>query len=52
MAQTDALLRFFFKIETDNLNDEEFAEMTAKMWWALKATGNVKEENGKLTFIK
>lgn len=34
------------------MDDRKYTEVAAGLWWALKATGNVKEENGKLTFIK
>lgn len=31
---------------------EQYCRVAGSMWWGLKVTGNVKEEDGKLTFIK
>ena len=52
MSQTDALIRFFFKENPDNYTDEEYCKLAGQLWWALKATGNTEEKNGKITFIK
>ena len=36
MEQTDALLRYYFKVDTDNLSDEKFFELYCKLKWVLK----------------
>ena len=52
MAQTDGLLRYFFKVNPDDYDDEQYAELVAKMWWTLEATGNVECKNGEYRFIR
>lgn len=52
MSQTDALIRFFFKQDPCKMNGVEYLEVAAQMWWALEATGTIKKENGKITFLK
>lgn len=34
------------------MKDSEYVNVAAQMWWVLKATGNMKEDDGKITFIK
>jgi hypothetical protein len=36
IAQMDGLLRFYFKIDTDSLSDEEFSQRWAQLNWVLK----------------
>jgi hypothetical protein len=52
VLQTDALIRFFLKQEPESMPDEKYNEVAGSMWWVLKVTGNYKEENGKITFVK
>jgi hypothetical protein len=35
IEQADALLRYYFKVETDNLSDEKFMELYAKVQWIM-----------------
>jgi hypothetical protein len=51
VRQTNALLRLFFKVEPNELSDEDYAGLTAEMWWALKATGKVELKDGNYRFI-
>lgn len=52
MAQTDALLRLFFKIDPTVLEDDEYAEMVAQMWWSLETTGKAEKVEGGYKFIQ
>jgi hypothetical protein len=36
LEQADALIRYYFKVDTDTLNDEKFYELYAKLQWVLK----------------
>ncbi len=53
MAQTDSLIRFFFKDDPSEMSDRKYIEVASQMWWVLEATGNMeKGKNGNITFIK
>jgi hypothetical protein len=34
------------------MSSQKYVEVASQMWWALEATGSVKKEDGKITFIK
>lgn len=44
MAQMDGLLRFYFKCDFDNISDEKYAELQAKLEWILIQRGDMKYE--------
>lgn len=49
-SRNDAYLRFFFKINPDELSDEKWAEVVEQMWYALEKTGTIEKKNGKIIF--
>jgi len=40
----DGLLRFYFKVDTDQLSDEKYCELQAKLEWILVERGDMKYE--------
>jgi hypothetical protein len=52
IAQTDALIRFFFKDDPSKMNDSKYIEVSSQMWWVLEATGNIEKKNGIKNFVR
>lgn len=52
MSQTDALIRFFFKTDPDEMSTEKYIRIASQLWWTLKVTGNIEEKDGKINFVK
>lgn len=34
------------------MSEDKYISVAGQLWWSLEATGSIKKENGKITFIK
>lgn len=46
IAQNNALIGFYYKINPDKLTDSQWAKKVAELHWVLKYTGVLTENNG------
>lgn len=47
LAQQNALIRFYFKVNPDKLSDSEFCKMWEELMFVLKFNGTIQDKNGK-----
>jgi hypothetical protein len=47
LAQKNALIRFYFGINPEKLNDTQFAKRYEELMWVLKFNGTIDVKNGK-----
>jgi len=47
LAQQNALIRFYFKVNPDKLSDSEFCERWEELMFVLKFNGTIQDKNGK-----